>query len=124
MSREKSAPDMRRERFAALVAEGALIRDAAAEVGITPNTASRWMSSPDIIAILDAQRDQLRAVTSDRLVRFASSALTRAEELIEDPDTPPGVIARLVAFAFAESRQWVEVDELLRRIEAIEGRAA
>ena len=120
MSQEKTPRDLRREKFAGLVAEGMAIGAAASEVGISPNTASRWMNDPDVVAYLADQSERLRAVTADRLVRFASQALTRAEYLLEDPKTPPGVVARLVAFAFAESRAWVEIDELIRRIEAVE----
>lgn len=112
--------EIRRERFAALVAEGALISVAAAAVGISVNTATAWLAHPDVIAFLDEQRAALRAGTSEQLLRFASSALTRAEELLASPDTPPGVIARLTALALMEMRAWVEIADLTERIEMLE----
>jgi len=109
-----------RERFASLLIAGMSISDAATEVGISRTTASRWRASPEVESLLDAHRQEMRAHVSHRLASFVETALDRSERLLEDPDTPPSVIARLLATALAESRLRVDTDEVLRRLEALE----
>lgn len=111
-----------REHFAALLVAGRSLTEAAAKVGISRNTATRWRASPDVEAAIDEHRREVRANVSHRLAAFVGMALERAESLLADPDTPPTVVARLLAVALAESRLWVDTEEVLRRLDALEAR--
>lgn len=117
-------PPADRERFAALLIAGHSLSEAAAAVGISQNTASRWRTSPEVETALDEHRREVRAHVSHRLAAFVQTALERSESLLADPDTPPQVIARLLGLALAESRLWVDVEEVLRRVERLEARTA
>ena len=113
-------PPADRERFAALLIAGHSLSDAAAAVGISQNTASRWRTSPEVETALEEHRREVRASVSHRLAAFVDTALERAESLLADPTTPPQVVARLLAVALAESRLWVDTEEVLRRLDRLE----
>lgn len=118
MTHPRTPPE--REQFAALLIAGHTMAAAAAAVGISRSTATRWRMAPDVEHALDEHRREVRANVSHRLAAFTAAALERAERLLNDPDTPPAVIARLAAMALAESRQWADVEEVLRRLERLE----
>lgn len=115
-----SSSDIRRDEFAALIASGASLSEAAERVGITANTATRWARHPDVIAQLEKYRNEVRASTGERLTAFTTRALDRAEHLLEDVNCPPAVIARLLSIGLTETRAWLETEEIMQRIEALE----
>ena len=55
----------------------------------------------------------------DRLVALNTKALDRLEQLLDDIDTPPAVVARLIDMTLNQSQRWVEVEELRERIERL-----
>jgi hypothetical protein len=112
--------DSDREHFAALIIAGRSLTDAAAQVGISRTTATRWRASPEVADVIEAHRREVRLNVSDRLTSFVDVALDRAGALLNDPDTPPTVVARLVAVALAECRQWADNDDMLRRLNRLE----
>jgi hypothetical protein len=115
-------PETDREKFAALLISGANIGDAAAALGISRTTATRWRDSVEVADAIEAHRRDVRASISTRLTTVAATALERAESLLDDPETPPTVVVRLLATVLAEARLRADVDEVLRRLEVLEAR--
>jgi hypothetical protein len=112
--------DPRLERLAALLIAGASISTAADELGVSVRTARRWRHDPQVAEALAEFRQASRTAVIDRLGVFVDNALSRAEALLQDPHTPPGVIARLLGLALAESRLWADHSEILERLERLE----
>ncbi len=112
--------DPARERFAALVIAGTPLAEAADELGISVRTAQRWRHDPQVAEALAEYRRATRSAVTDRLAAFVDTALSRAEELLSNPDTPPGVIARLLGLALSEARLWAEHGDILERLERLE----
>lgn len=115
--------DPSKERFAALVIGGASIAEAATALGVSPKTGNRWRHDPIVEAAFEQYRQELRANTSSRLAELGGLAMDRAKDLLLAPDTPPQVIARLLGLVLAESRQWIEAEEVLRRLDRLEALA-
>jgi hypothetical protein len=116
--------DTDKERLAALLISGATLTAAAAEVGVSRITASRWRSDPVVLESISAHRSEVRSSISHRLGDLTTAALDRAERILADPETAPSVIARLLALLLAESRLYIETTELAERLDRMEHRLA
>jgi hypothetical protein len=66
-----------------LLAAGVKKQDAAAAVGVCPQTVSTWLQQPDFAAALREQREYLAGLASERLRELVGTAVTTVEKLLE-----------------------------------------
>jgi len=93
----------------------------ACEAGrIGRDTLYRWLKDPAFAAEVDRQRDELAA---EGLALLAKNTVKAVEVLVELLDTKDGHLRRLAAVSIlGQHTKFRELDELTRRIEAIEER--
>ena len=103
----------------ASLAAGSTNRAAAEAAGIDERTVRRHLEDPEVQEMLEAARVEFRRRTMDRLVSLNTKAVNRLEQLLDDEDTPPAVLARLIDMTLNQSQRWVEVEELRARIDAL-----
>jgi hypothetical protein len=103
----------------AAIAGGATNRQAALTAGVGERTVYRWLNDPEVCDRINDARAEFRRRTMDRLVALNTKALYRLEQLLDDIDTPPAVVARLIDMTLNQSQRWVEVEELRQRIERL-----
>jgi hypothetical protein len=84
-----------------------------------PSTVRRHLEDPDVREMIDTARHEFRRRTMDRLVSLNTKAVDRLEQLFDDEDTPPAVIARLIDMTLNQSQRWIEVEELRARVDRI-----
>jgi hypothetical protein len=101
------------------IASGATNRDAAVIAGLSESTVQRRLAEPEVRAMIADARQEFRRRTMDRLVSLNTKAVDRLERLLDDEDTPPGVLARLIDMTLSQSQRWVEVEELRERVDRI-----
>jgi len=95
-------------------------QSAAAELaGVDVSTVRRWSHDPEFRDLLANARTEFRRRSMDRLVALNTKALDRLEALLDDPETPPAVLARLIDMTLGQSLRWVEVEELRERVERL-----
>jgi len=103
----------------ASLASGSTNRAAAEAAGIDERTVRRHLEDREVQEMLEAARIEFRRRTMDRLVSLNTKAVDRLEQLLDDADTPPAVLARLIDMTLNQSQRWVEVEELRARIDAL-----
>lgn len=113
--------DAERERFAALLATGTTITDAAVELGISRKTATRWRQDPVVLDALALYRSVIRDETTDRLSSLTRQALDRAEEILNDHRTPVATVVRLIGLILSEGRIFTDLGEFSDRLVRLEG---
>lgn len=101
------------------LAAGSTNRAAAEAAGIDERTVRRHLEDREVQEMLEAARLEFRRRTMDRLVSLNTKAVDRLEQLLDDADTPPAVLARLIDMTLNQSQRWVEVEELRARIDAL-----
>lgn len=110
----------RQRAFVAALVGGLSHADAAATVGVTPRTASRYLQEPAVRAALgQAQTDALRDVTR-RMNAGSFEALDVLREVMHDVKVAPGVRVR-AALGWLEAgykaRELLSVEERLTALE-------
>ena len=110
----------RQRAFVAALASGLSHADAAATVGVTKRTASRYMAEPAIRAALgQAQADALGDVTR-RMNAGSSEALDVLRDVMHDAKVPPGVRVRAAHGWLEASYKARELLGIEQRLEALE----
>ena len=71
-----------------LLASGATVKGVAKELGIAPETVSRWRGDFDFQAALNALLEEARQSTKDRLRHLSSVALDAIEAVLLDEEAP------------------------------------
>lgn len=101
--------------FAAALACGASLAEAAAEAGVSKRTAVRWHQHPAVRAAVEAHLARMEEAITFGLVAGASEGITRLRQALNDPDARLAVKAadRLVAHYLARvaTRQGTVWDE-------------
>lgn len=117
---EAMSEDPRREPFVIALASGRTVNDSGTVAAVSRSTAQRWALEPGVIA----EVDQLRAEIRQRTVALlAAGAITATEVLVEiATNKKAGPTARVSASRalLSESRAIVEMEDLRRRLDAIE----
>ena len=98
----------------------ATVQEAAKEVGIAPNTLSRWMAIPEFRA---AHREALRTefFQSRFLLRQASpAAATTVVKNMLDPKAPHSLRQKAAEFILDNSAKTIEDEDVIERLEELE----
>lgn len=98
--------------------------DAARVAGIGYRTIKRYMGQPAFVEELKRRRAEVTQETTTGLVVLARRGAEALHELLEDPDTPPSIIARVGIAAQDMARQAVELEDVLARLEVLEKQQA
>jgi len=113
----------RHRAFAALLAGGTPVRDAAEAVRISERTARRWCAREDVSAEVRRVQDANTARLAGRLSRIAAEAVEVIAGAVEGAKAPgaPAESAMRIATAafdrFARFRESAEVEARLRAVE-------
>jgi hypothetical protein len=120
----------RLDEFIAATLTGATPVEAAATIGVHPSTVRRWANDPDVRRQLNAARREVIVAVVDRLAAMSSEALdTLAAVQVDTKASAADQIraARAVLTVTLAGRDRVlaaaELDDLHRRLDAIEGKA-
>ena len=76
---------------ATLMLEGMSDTDIAKRLRVSRVTVWRWRNSPEVVAILSAERNRRIEHVSDRMRSLVDKALDVIESVIDDPSTAPMV---------------------------------
>lgn len=97
--------------------------DAALAAGVTARTLYRWLNEPEFAAFqAEVSTHQTRAISlaSIRLTGGIASCADYLLSVIEDEDAPPSVRVRAALGWLDKQIKFVEVNEILLRLEALE----
>lgn len=92
--------------------------DAAEQIGISVATLRRWKSRPEF---RDALRAASRAMLDETVARLRADA-EAARRVLRDALDDPGAVRVRAAIAVLTISNQIDVDELARRVEALEAR--
>lgn len=103
---------------------GATIEAAASAVGVNAATVHRWLRDPAFVEELAAARRLTIGAALDTLTAGARAAAAEIAALVNDKSVAPLVRLRAAEALLDRLTRWVELEDLQRRIEALEGRLA
>lgn len=109
-----------RDRFVIEYARGQTVTDAADAASIGRRTAYRLLDDDDVRADIERTRDDIRRRTVDILADASADAARVLLDIATDPERSDTARVSAARAILAESRTYVEVEELRRRVEAIE----
>jgi hypothetical protein len=96
------------------------VAQAARKCGLAERTLWRYLEDDVFKAELRKRQDKAVAQTTAALVGMSGDAIEALRDLLQDPETPPGVKARVALGWLQERRKAVELDDLAQRIGALE----
>ena len=111
----------KKRRFAlALMERGATILAAGQAAGVSDATAYRWARDADIrAACVELEADAL-TIARRELAALADAAVGALGEVLDDPDTPPGVRLRAADLILTRHLQIREATTIEERLAALE----
>jgi len=112
------------ERALDALLQAATVADAARLCGLSDRTLWRYLRDPAFAEALRQRRAEATQETTTGLVVLARRGREALFELLQDPDTPPAILARVGIAAQDLARQAVELEDLLARIDALEAAQA
>lgn len=122
---DDSKPDLaRRERAVLALLTTTTIIEAAELTGVHERTLRRWLSRPDFADLVASARRQSLAQASTRLVAGAGTAANVLLAIAEDKQAPHAARASAARTVLEMARGFVEIEDLDRRLRAIEDAAA
>lgn len=99
---------------------GHTVEGAAAEVGISPRTAWRWLAQAHVKeAVQQAQQEALQAVTR-QAVQAMSEALGVLQEVAADRQSPTGARVSAARAILENALRFAETVDLSERVSALE----
>lgn len=93
---------------------------AARLIGLSDRTLRRYMAQPAFADELRRRRAVLAQEAATGLVVLARRGREALAGLLEDPNTPPAILARVGIAAQDLARQALDQDDILARIDALE----
>lgn len=103
---------------------GKTIVDAAKAAGVAEKTLHAWLKEPAFAEELAAARRQAIGTALDVLTASARDAAAVVVALVNDKTVAPLVRLRAAEALLDRLSRWVELEEMQRRIEALEARLA
>ncbi len=90
-----------------LLASGMRSKNTAEQVGVSPETISRWRKIPEFIAAMNEIQGDAHDDTRDALRSLQNEAVNAVKDILVSPDTPPKVRleAALTVFDLTEIRE-------------------
>lgn len=89
-----SSLSTKQERAALLLVSGRTTKQVAEEVGVRPETLTRWKGQPEFVALLNQLRAEALQAAVDKLRLAAADAAQGLIELSRADDVPPDVRRR------------------------------
>ena len=96
------------------------IRAAARTAGIGERTIHRYLADPEFTAELRKRQDAILAATTAALVGLAGDAVETLRDVLQDTEASHSVKLRAAATWLSHTRGAVELDDLARRVSALE----
>ena len=108
------------EAIAALLTNRSL-DDAAAAIKVSVKTLLRWLKMPEFyLAFAEARRAAVSQANA-RLQQATGAASTAILKMMVDPAVPPAVRLRAAACMMTRAQKSIELEDILMRLEALEG---
>jgi len=82
-------------RVVVALAQGCSVSDAAETAGVHRMTVHRWLKDPAFDAAVKQTRDDYIEAVCDRFRTLTGLAITKLRVLLESPDTPPAIVAKV-----------------------------
>jgi len=93
---------------------------AARRCGLGERTIWRYLSDDEFTAALDSRMDRETKALSASLGGLSSVAISTLYEIMADRNAPPSVRARVALGLLRERRNAIELDQLVKRMDALE----
>ena len=93
---------------------------AARQCGLSERTIWRYLSDDGFKSELRARQDLTIAATAAALTGLSGEAVKALRDLLNDPECPPSVRARVALGALKARRDAAELDDLAERVQALE----
>jgi len=103
---------------------GERLDQAAAAIGVPYRTATRWAASTEFRSALEQARRDAITGALDTLAGAARDAARIVGELMRDASAPAGVRLRAAEGVLDRLTRWVELSDVIARVEALEGQLA
>jgi hypothetical protein len=112
----------RQRRFIEALLVNPTIDAAAAAVGISRRTGTRWMGRPAVRAALAAALDEALGVAVRVAVRSMPSAVATLHRIHTDPDVTPGARVSAARAILDAGPKLYEANDLAERVAALEAK--
>jgi len=93
---------------------------AARRCGLTDRTLWNYLGDPEFKAALDARMDKETTALSASLAGLSKDAMEGLHELVNDREIPPSVRLRAILGWLQQRRDVIELDQLVKRMDALE----
>ncbi len=100
------------ERAVIALIEYRSLKKAAAAVGVHPVTLWRWLKMPHFREQLRDARNQIYSRELGGLQRLAPQAVVTIEDLLSNPDTPPGTRFRVAEYVLEQSKRPFAIEDI------------
>lgn len=113
---EKLTP--KQQKAIELLLSGMTVEQAAESAGVGRGTLHRWLDDPDVVAAITAGRRQLAEAAMSRLQALADTAVAVLADLMHSSRE---TIRLRAALAVIDANvQWLELQDIVARLEALE----